>query len=365
MSTGYRLARAVQLTAALIVVCGTLLLTACDQDVASPEPRQTVSVFELGNVVLERERKVHGRVVPADITRVAFRIPGKIAHLSVQSGQRVAAGQVLAQIEDSIQRQVLADARAQYDLSERQLARAENLHERGALTSEQLDQLQAGFRLSQANLKLAEANLSYTVIKAPFDGTIADVMKELYESVKAGESIATVYRNDRTDVLIDLPDSLPARVHEASDVSAITVQATFAGSNDVHTMSILKASTARDPRTQSFQYWLTMPSAEPPYPPGLMVTVTADLQKAGFRTDTGVIVPLTALQAGAQSDTFRVWRIEEDSVTPIQVRVRHITEAGALVQAGSLQEGDLVVTGGLSRLTAGKTVDIQRQEQGR
>ena len=57
MSARYPLARAVQLTAACVVVCGTQLLTACDQDVASPEPRQTVSVYEVGNVVLERERQ--------------------------------------------------------------------------------------------------------------------------------------------------------------------------------------------------------------------------------------------------------------------------------------------------------------------
>jgi len=356
--------RALQSAAALMALCGTLLLVGCDQDVASPERRQTVSVYEVGRVVVERERQVHGRVVPADITRVAFRIPGKISQLAVQPGQQVTAGQVLAQIEDSIRRQVLVDARAQYDLSERQLARAANLHQRGALTSEQLDQLQAGFRLAEAKLKLAEANLSYTVIKAPFDGTVADVMKELYESVKAGESIATVYRNDRTDVLVNLPDSLPARVHEASDVNAIKVQATFAGSNKEHALSMLKFSTARDSRTQSFQYWLTMPSSGAPYPPGLMVTVTADLHEAGFSTDAGVIVPLTALQAGAQRDTFQVWRVEDDRVTPVLVQIRHITEAGALIQAG-LQEGDLVVTGGLSRLTAGKTVNIQRQEQGR
>ena len=358
-----RLQRTLRSAAALVVFLGTQLLVACGQDVASPEPRQTVSVYELGTVVVERERKVHGRVVPADITRVAFRIPGKISHLSVQSGQRVIAGQVLAQIEDSIQRQVLADARAQYDLSKRQLARADNLHQRGALTAEQLDQLQAGFRLARAKLKLAEAKLSYTVIKAPFDGTVADVMKELYESVKAGESIATVYRNDRTDVLVNLPDSLPARAHEASDVNAITVQATFGGGNEEHTMSVLKASTARDPRTQSFQYWLTMPSPDVPYPPGVMVTVTADLHAAGFSTDSGVIVPLTALQAGSQSDSFRVWRIEGDRVVPLLIQVHHITEAGAVVQAG-LKEGDLVVTGGLSRLTPDQAVNIQTEEQG-
>jgi RND family efflux transporter MFP subunit len=346
----------------LLGVC-SLLLVACEQDQVTPEPRLTVDTYEVGRAVVKRERKFHARVVPADLTRVSFRITGKIAHLAVQAGQQVVAGQVLAQIEDSIQRQVLADAKAQYQLSKRQLERAQSLHKRGALTAAQRDQLQAGFRLAEANLKLAQASLSYTVVKAPFDGTVADVNKELYEAVTAGETVFTVYRSDRIDVLVNIPDILPAKIHQVRNIDTQAVRAVFPGSPDVYEMRYLKGSTARNPKTQSFQIWITMPVAEQLFPPGLPVTVTMDLQEFGFSTDAGLVVPLTALEAGEQEDTFRVWRYEGGVVTPSPVQVRRVTQEGALIYAG-LQEGDLVVTSGLARLQPGQIVNIQIQDQG-
>lgn len=360
MSVDIRLLRSL-FTAPVFLAFSVLLLTACEKDQEAQELRQIVAVYEVGSAAIQNSRQFHGRVVPADLTRVAFRVPGKISHMSVQAGQQVNAGQVLARIEDAIQRQVLADARAQFELSKRQLERAENLHKRGSLTPAQRDQLKAGFRLARAKLKLAEANMSYTLVKAPFDGTVDHVMKELYETVFAGETIATVSRIDRTDVLVDLPDGLPARVHETTDVYGIEVQARFSGSDEPYTMRMLKASAARNAKTQAFEYWLTMPSTGNPYPPGLTVTLTVDLQMAGFSTDAGFIVPLTALQAGSQRDSFQVWQVKDSVVMPVPVTVGQLTEQGALIQAG-LQEGDVIVSGGLSRLTAGKVVIPQALE---
>lgn len=348
---------------ALVGIFSVLLLTACQQDTVSPQPRQIVEIYEVGRATIKRDQKFHGRVVPADLTRVSFRIPGKIASLAVQKGHRVVQGQVLAQLEDLIQRQVLADANAQYQLSRRQLQRAENLHKRDALTSAQRDQLQAGFRLAEANLRLAEAGLSYTVVKAPFDGTVADVNKEVYEAATAGETVVTVYRNDRTDILINIPDILPARSHQALDITALQAQAVFSGSADPHTLQYLKGSTARSPKTQAFQVWLTMPTPETPLPPGLPVTVTPDLEQAGFSTETGLIVPLTALEAATQDGVFQVWKYAGGVVNPVLVEVGRISQRGALIGVG-LQAGDLVVTSGLSRLHPGQAVDVNSQNQG-
>ena len=350
-------------TLSLLVIGSVFLLAACEQDRMSPPPGLTVEIYEVGRAVVKRERIFHGQVVPADLTRVSFRIPGKIDHLTVQAGQRVAQGQVLAQIEDSIQRQVLADASAQYQLSRRQLERAENLHKRDALTAAQRDQLQASFRLAEANLKLAEARLSYTLVNAPFDGTVADVNKELYEAVTAGETVVTVYRNDRTDVLVNVPDILPAKAHQAKNLAAQQVRADFSGSPDEYMMRYLKGSTARNPKTQAFQFWTTMPTPKTPFPPGLPVTITFDLQEAGFTTETGLIVPLTALEATAQEGIFQVWRYADGIVNPVPVQVGRITQRGALI-SGGLQAGDLIAITGLSRLSAGQSVDIQLQNQG-
>lgn len=347
----------------LLVICSALLLIACEADHAVPQPGLTVETYEVGRVVAAQEGKFHGRVVPADLTRVAFRIPGKISMLAVQAGQQVVAGQVLAQIEDSIQHQVLEDAKAQYKLSRRQLERAENLHQRGSLSAAQRDQLQAGFRLAQANLKLAESGLSYTLVKAPFDGIVADVTKELYEAVTAGETVVTVYRNDRTDVLVNIPDILPAKIHQARDIYALQVRAVFSGSPAVYTMKYLKSSSARNPKTQAFQFWATMPTPETPFPSGLPVTITTDLQEAGFTTETGLLVPLTALEAGVQEGVFRVWLYQDGVAQSVSVQLSRITQAGALV-SGGLQVGDRVITSGLSRLSPGQVVTARPANEG-
>jgi multidrug efflux pump subunit AcrA (membrane-fusion protein) len=123
-------------------------------------------------------------------------------------------------------------------------------------------------------------------------------------------------------------------------------------------MRYLKVSAARNPKTQAFQFWITMATPKPSFPPGLPVTVTTDLQEAGFSTETGLVLPLTALEAAAQEEAFRVWRYEDGIVNPQPVEVGRITQRGALI-SGGLQAGDLIVTSGLSRLSAGQAVDIQ------
>ena len=352
------------LRSSLLLFIFAVLLSGCEQEQPTPTPQLTVSVYDVGNAVIKRNRKFHGRVVPADLTSVSFRIPGKIKHLAVQAGQAVTAGQVIAQIEDSIQRQVLADARARQQLSRRQLERAENLFRIGALTPAQRDQLNAAFRLASANLKLAEASLSYTVVTAPFDGTVADVEKEVFEAVAAGETVVTVYRTDRTDVLVNIPDILPARIHQAKDITAFEAKVVFSGSPHTYAMHYLKGSPARNPKTQAFQFWLTMPATQTPFPPGLPATVTADLQEAGFATDTGLVVPLTALEAGSEPGVFRAWRYEAGVVNPVMVTISNISQGGALISSG-LRARDRVVTSGLSRLRPGMEVSVQSQNQER
>ncbi|WP_162846184.1 efflux RND transporter periplasmic adaptor subunit [Seongchinamella sediminis] len=332
-----------------------VLLTACGDSRPPEAPINRVAAFTVGAAVSLGRYQFHGRVAPADLTRVAFRIEGQITDLPVQAGQRVQSGQVLARIDDTIQAQVLADARAQFELGERQLQRAENLYRRGTLTTARLDQLRAAYRLAAARLQQAEAGLRYTVVRAPFDGVVDHVMKELHEPVSAGETVATVYRTDRTDVLLDLPDSLPARAHEANDLSALKIQARFGGGTEVYDMRLLKASTARNPATEAFEYWLTMPSSGSPFPPGMTVTLSVDLESAGFEAGAAHQVPLTALEAGATRDSFRVWRLVDGVVNPVPVRLGPFTEAGVMVLAG-VQAGDRLVTSDHARLRAGEAV---------
>ena len=343
---------------AWLVLPVLLAIAACDQDTISPEPRLTVQVWKVGRMAASGKQNFLGRVVPADLTRGAFRIPGNIAQLAVQAGQDVVAGQVIARLDDSIQLQVLADATAQYQLSRRQLERAENLSEMGSLTPAQRDELQAGYRLARARLELAKAELSYTVVQAPFDGTIAVVDKELFEAVAPGETVATLFRNDRTDVLVELPDALVSQIHRAPNPDAFRPRATFSGSAEVYPLRYLKSSMARDPKAQAFQVWLTIEDPELRFPPGLPATVVVDLEQAGLQVDSGLVVPVTALEAAGREDLFQVWRYRDGTIAPVEVAIGRISQQGVLV-TGGLEAGDLVVTSSLARLSPGQEVDVQ------
>jgi RND family efflux transporter MFP subunit len=334
-----------------------LAVVGCGRDSISPQPILTVSLHEVGGAVVEGRRSIHGRVVPADLTRVAFRIPGRISELSVQSGDAVKQGRVVARIENAIQEQRLLDARAQYQLSRRQLKRAEDLFELGSLSAAQRDELQAAFRLAKANLKLAEARQSYTAVVAPFDGTVVDVEKELFESVAPGETVLSLYRNDRTDVLVNVSDEVIAGMHQARDNAAFDTRAQFADGGRHYPMDYLKHSSARNPQTQAFQFWLSTHDPAARFPPGTPVTLTADFGQAGFALPSGLSVPLTALQANDDTSGFRVWRYRDGTVQPVAVRIGEVAAHGALVTEG-LQAGDRVVISRLSRLSPGLAVRV-------
>ena len=340
-----------------------LLLGGCERPPQQPEPRLTVAVYQLGEPMVMGERTAHGRVVPADLTRVSFQIPGKISSRAVEAGDHVRLGDVIATVEDSMYRQALADARAQWQLSRRQLERAQRLFERDALTPAQLDELQAAFLLAEANLGLAQAKLSYTAIHAPFDGIVADVNKELYEAVLPGEAVVSVYRDDRIDVQVDIPDDLPAQFHRMPDRRAYPFQVVFSGIERSYAMKYLKSSTARNPQTQAFEFWMTMPADDLRVPPGLPVTVTADMAAMGMETERGILVPLTALDPTDQSGVFRVWRHSNGTVEPVVVNVARIYQQGALI-SGPLAPGETIVTSGLYRLSPGLVVASKPAQQG-
>jgi len=136
-------------------------------------------------------------------------IGGRVAELPSQKGSRVSRGAFLMRIADTdyraqvrVQQSAVAAARSsrteicrQAELAERELARNRRLAAEEIVSKEILDQLEsrrdvavascdsAGSRIRQAEaaLELARANLEKTVLRAPFDGIVADVTTEVGE----------------------------------------------------------------------------------------------------------------------------------------------------------------------------------------
>ncbi|MBY6185778.1 efflux RND transporter periplasmic adaptor subunit [Marinobacter hydrocarbonoclasticus] len=339
------------------------LIAGCSPQVSQVAPKpMAVMTIEIAASEQAPQRSFNGRVVPADLTQLAFRIDGKLAELAIRPGQTVAAGQRIATLVDRNQQQAVTDAQARFTLLERQLSRAEALFRQGSVSDAEMDELRANWRLARANLNAARSQLKYTRLEAPFDGVVAEVFKERFETLSPGEPVATLYRKDRMDVQIPVPDSLLSQIDPNSPSIGYAPEAQIEGLSQPVAMRYLEHTLELDPQTRAFQLWLSVPTQGLEWHPGMPATVTVDMAKAGLTLPEGFRVPLSALEATDQAGQFRVWKVVSNQVQPQPVAVSAVTQSGALVDAG-LSAGDTLVVSGLSRLEAGMTVRPQPSKE--
>lgn len=152
-----------------------------------------------------------GTVEACRRSKLSPAVGGQIATLDVHKGERVRRGQILLRLWNKDLAASLALARADVaaardrtraaclaaDAAAREAERYAELREQNFISANQLDKLRTGARtgaadcraaganekVAQARVKLAEANLERTVLKAPFDGTVAEINGELDEYV--------------------------------------------------------------------------------------------------------------------------------------------------------------------------------------
>src|SRR5690606_281156 len=85
------------------------------------------------------------------------------------------------------------------------------------ISPQQFDEVKSNLDIARANLETARANVRYTELRAPFAGTIANVLVERFETVQPQRPIATLQMDDAIDVSIRVPENLFARVQRDVD----------------------------------------------------------------------------------------------------------------------------------------------------
>lgn len=338
-----------------LVATAALMLSGCaDEQVQVTETVQTVAALQLQAPEKLQVRRVNGQAAVADLTRVAFRVNGTIAGLQVLPGQKVQEGQLLARLEDDILRQKLQDAKAQYELIQKQWQRAEKVLSQGLLAQADFDELNANLRLAKVQLKAAQTNLSYAQLRAPFDGVVDTLSKQAFETTAVGETVLTIYRQDRIDVEIQVPDTMMSHTSGYNPNQDYHPLVTWQDNEQGVPAQYLEHSLSLMPETGSYIAKMSLPSEHVNLLPGQAVQLEIDLKQAGLPASSGFRVPLTALQAG-DGEQFTLWHIVGDQVAPVSVSVIRMSQDGALVM-GPLKAGERVVTSGLSRLRDGQRV---------
>lgn len=162
-------------------------------------------------------------------------VGGNLTNILVHSGEHVAAGQVLMQIDPSKQEATLASQaateqqkRAVYEYNELQVNRQRKLFADGIISKDALDQAEQAYANSKADFESAAASrqeqekqLGYYRIAAPFAGIVGDIPVHVGDYVSSTTMLTTVDENKDLEAYIYIPTERAAEVRTGLGVEIL------------------------------------------------------------------------------------------------------------------------------------------------
>ena len=204
-----------------IVAIFPLLLSACSQQEASATATvvHPAKVFQISPASQSILRRFPAQVQAAERAALAFRVSGELLTLPAQAGKEVRQGDVLARLDPSDYQLRVDDRKARYELALSQFQRVKGLFELGQISQSQFDQAKAELDISKAALATARTDLSYTTLKAPFSGVIAEVYADNHQPVAGGKTLVMLQAKDQLEVRLQIPENLMAHIAKKENTS--------------------------------------------------------------------------------------------------------------------------------------------------
>lgn len=272
-------------------------------------------------------------------------IAGRISGIHFREGQPVAKGALLFELDDSIYRAELQQARAGLALSQRNHERAKELFERSLISTRERDEAAAKLDVDRATVALAEARLAKARIRAPFEGVVGLRAVSPGDYIGAGQPLAPL---EQISVL-----KADFRLAEAA-LSAIKVGQLLNLEVDAYPgQSFPGRVYAIDPRlaedTRSIGVRARVPNDRGQLRPGLFARVRLVIAERA----NAVLVPEQSVIP--QGDKLFVYVIEDGkaAMRPVQLGLR---QAGRVEVVDGVKAGDTVITAGVQKIGPGSPV---------
>ena len=147
-------------------------------------------------------------------------VGGRIARLGFQDGQRVTRGQLLVQLDDTLQMAQLKQAEAQSSIARTNLQRSRELQGQGFVSQSAVDQNAAALLVAEAQVALVQAQLARMKLLAPFDGITGIRVVDIGDYVKDGADLVRIDDLSSVSVEFRLPERYLSRVRTGQPIEA-------------------------------------------------------------------------------------------------------------------------------------------------
>lgn len=322
-----------------------------------------VEVVTLTETPVERTSEFIATLKSRQSTTIQPQVEGFLTRIAVKSGDRVAKGAVLFEVDSAPQQSTLAslqsmkamrDAELQYARQESQ--RTKTLLEAGAVSQRELAQADTAVRTSEAQLKALEdqirasrSELDYYKVTSPTAGVVGDVPVRVGDRVTKSMMLTTVDENAQLEVYVSVPIQAAPDLKVGVPVRIVDDQGAVLATN-----AITYVSPTVDDATQTVLAKAQLNEGRGQFRADQFVRV-----RLVWNSAPGLTIPVTAVTR-VNGQYFAFVAEQNGSMTVAKQKAVQVGEiiGNAYVLRSGLTAGEKLIVSGLQKIGDGAPVRV-------
>ncbi|MDQ8204644.1 efflux RND transporter periplasmic adaptor subunit [Pelagicoccus sp. SDUM812003] len=290
---------------------------------------------------------------------VSTEISGLVSKIAFESGAIVEAGDLLVELDSSVEQAQLRAAEASAELANISYKRAEELRRKETISQSEYDSARASALQAEAQVDNIKAAIAKKSIRAPFTGRLGIRQVDLGEVIAPGNPIVTLQSLDPIHVDFSLPQQ---QLSKAEIGYTVRVKADAWPEREFEG-KITAISPQIDPATRSLTVQATLENASDLLRPGMF----AEVEVVRPETRSVVVIPVTAVFYQSFGDTvFVAVESKQEGQSGLIAEQRFVrlgeTRGDYVAVLGGLEAGEPVVSMGAFKLSNGRPIMVDNTD---
>lgn len=313
-----------------------------------------ITTFKAAHEVFKHMLELQGNVTTKNLLVITPEYNGILTNVYVKAGQKVSKGQILAKIDDGGLGQQLAQIQIQADLAKTTFERQKRLWDQKIGSEIQYLQAKSSYESQQQAVNQLKQQLAKTTVRAPFSGTIDDVITEQGSVVGAGQTqLMRIVNLDDMYIETEVPERYVADVTAGKSV---TVEFPVLGKT-IET-KVRQASDFINPANRTFKAEIAVPNKEKSIKPNL----TARLKINDYTSEKALLVPQSIISENSDGEQY-VYVVKDKNAEGEGVANKIIIKTGKtqgeiIEVLDGIEDGAEIIQEGARSVRDGQTVKV-------